>query len=56
MGVVYEAVDTHLSRTVAIKTLPEEFAGDDDTAARFKREASLLASLNHPHIATVYSH
>ena len=56
MGVVYEAVDTHLNRTVAIKTLPEEFAGDDDTAARFKREASLLASLNHPHIATVYSH
>ena len=56
MGVVFEAVDTHLNRTVAIKTLPEGFAGDEDTAARFKREASLLASLNHPHIATVYSH
>ena len=56
MGVVFEAIDTHLNRTVAIKTLPDGFGDDDDTAARFKREASLLASLNHPHIATVYSH
>ena len=56
MGIVYEAVDSKLDRTVAIKTLPTEFAGDADRVARFKREATLLASLSHPNIATVYSH
>ena len=56
MGVVYEAVDPQLNRTVAIKTLTEGFAGDEDMVSRFSREASLLASLNHPHIATVYNH
>ena len=53
MGIVYEAVDSKLGRTVAIKTLPTEFAGDAD---RFKREATLLASFSHPNIATVFSH
>ena len=56
MGIVYEAVDSKLDRTVAIKTLPTEFAGDKDRVARFKREATLLASFSHPNIATVYSH
>lgn len=56
MGIVYEAVDSKLSRTVAIKTLPAEFAEDAHRISRFSREASLLASLSHPHIATVYSH
>ena len=56
MGIVFEAVDTHLNRTVAVKTLPDGFAGDDNAVTRFNREASLLASLNHPNIATVYSH
>lgn len=56
MGIVYEAVDSHLDRTVAIKTLPTEFARDGDRISRFKREATLLASFSHPHIATVYSH
>ena len=56
MGVVYEAVDSKLGRTVAIKTLPFEFAQDSHRVSRFSREASLLASLSHPHIATVFSH
>lgn len=56
MGIVYEAVDSKLDRTVAIKTLPTEFAGDEERIARFKREATLLASFSHPNIATVYSH
>ncbi len=56
MGIVYEAVDSKLERTVAIKTLPTEFARDADRVARFKREATLLASFSHPNIATVYSH
>ena len=56
MGIVYEALDSKLDRTVAIKTLPAEFAGDADRVARFKREATLLASFSHPNIATVYSH
>ena len=55
MGVVYEAVDTNLNRKVAIKVLPEEFQRDVERASRFKREASVLASLNHPHIATVFN-
>jgi serine/threonine protein kinase/Tol biopolymer transport system component len=56
MGIVYEAIDSTLDRTVAIKTLPAELASDRDRIARFKREATLLASFSHPHIATVYSH
>ena len=54
MGEVYRALDTKLEREVAIKTLPAGLAGDADRLARFEREAKLLASLNHAHIASVY--
>jgi len=54
MGEVYRARDTRLQRDVAIKVLPEAFAADPDRLARFEREAQLLASLNHPHIAAIY--
>ncbi len=54
MGEVYEAKDQKLGRDVAIKVLPEEFAKDADRVARFQREAKLLASLNHPNIATIH--
>src|SRR4051794_3333861 len=54
MGVVWRATDTELNRDVAIKVLPEVFRTDPDRMARFAREAHLLASLNHPHIATIY--
>ena len=54
MGEVYRARDTKLGRQVAIKTLPPEVAGDAERLARFQREAHLLASLNHPHIAAIY--
>ena len=54
MGEVYRARDTKLNREVALKVLPEEFAGDPERMARFKREAQLLASLNHTNIASIY--
>src|ERR1700720_2617155 len=54
MGEVYRARDTKLKRDVALKVLPESFANDPERMARFEREAQVLASLNHPHIATVY--
>jgi len=54
MGEVYRARDTKLDRDVAIKVLPEEFAEDDERLARFEREAKLLASLNHPNIASIH--
>jgi eukaryotic-like serine/threonine-protein kinase len=54
MGEVYRARDTKLARDVALKVLPSEFAIDPDRLARFKREAQVLASLNHPHIAAIY--
>jgi len=54
MGEVYRATDTNLSREVAIKVLPEDVAKDTERLARFKREALLLAALNHPNIAHVY--
>jgi serine/threonine-protein kinase len=55
MGEVYRARDTTLGREVAIKTLPSALAKEPDRLARFEREAKLLAALNHPHIAVVYS-
>jgi serine/threonine-protein kinase len=54
MGEVYRARDTRLGREVAIKVLPEAFASDRDRMVRFEREAHVLASLNHPHIASIY--
>ena len=54
MGVVYRAKDTRLGREVALKFLPRDFAEDPERHARFEREAKLLASLNHPHIAVLY--
>lgn len=54
MGVVWEALDTKLDRSVAIKILPEKIAKDPGRVARFQREAKLLASLNHPNIAAIH--
>jgi Tol biopolymer transport system component len=54
MGEVYRATDTKLKRHVAIKILPPALAADHDRLARFQREAEVLASLNHPHIAGIY--
>jgi serine/threonine protein kinase len=53
MGEVYRARDTKLHRDVALKVLPDAFASDPDRLARFEREAHVLASLNHPHIASI---
>jgi len=54
MGQVYRAADSRLKRQVAIKILPPSVAADHDRLARFQREAEVLASLNHPHIAAIY--
>ncbi len=54
MGEVYRARDATLNRDIALKVLPELFALDLDRLARFKREAQMLASLNHPNIAAIY--
>jgi eukaryotic-like serine/threonine-protein kinase len=54
MGEVFQAKDQVLGREVAIKVLPEEFARDADRVARFQREAKVLASLNHPNIASIH--
>ena len=54
MGEVYQATDGRLGRSVAIKLLPEAFMHNRDSAARFEREARVLASLNHPNIAVIH--
>jgi serine/threonine-protein kinase len=54
MGEVYQAADSKLGRNVAIKLLPEAVTHDPDRAARFEREARVLAALNHPNIAAIY--
>jgi serine/threonine protein kinase len=54
MGEVYRALDTKLKREVAIKILPDEFAGDPERVSRFQREAEALAALNHTNIASIY--
>ncbi len=54
MGEVYQARDTKLDRDVALKVLPAAFTADPDRLARFEREAKVLASLNHPNIASIY--
>jgi dipeptidyl aminopeptidase/acylaminoacyl peptidase len=54
MGEVYQAHDTKLGREVAIKVLPAAFVHDAERLARFQREARMLASLNHPNIATIH--
>ena len=54
MGAVYRATDTKLNRDVAIKVLPASLAENADRLARFSRESQILASLNHPNIASIY--
>src|SRR5262249_51655570 len=54
MGEVYRARDTKLKRDVAIKILPDEFSRDPERVSRLQREAEVLASLNHPNIASIY--
>src|SRR5512143_1121532 len=54
MGEVYRARDTRLGRDVALKALPADVARDPERLARFRREAQLLASLNHPHVAAIH--
>ena len=54
MGEVYRARDTKLERDVAIKVLPAAVAGDPERLARFRREAQMLAALNHRNIAAIY--
>ena len=54
LGEVFPAKDTNLNRHVAIKVVPDEFAHDAERLARFQREAQVLASLNHPNIATLH--
>jgi serine/threonine protein kinase/tetratricopeptide (TPR) repeat protein len=55
MGEVYRAMDTRLGRDVALKVLPEAFAGDADRLARFEREARTVAGLSHPNIVVLHS-
>jgi serine/threonine-protein kinase len=54
MGEVFRAHDPILGRDVAVKVLPEQFAGDRDRVARLEREARIMAALNHPNIAAIH--
>src|SRR5574341_619973 len=54
MGEVYRARDTKLNRDAAIKVLPAAFVQHEGGVTRLRREAQVLASLNHPHIASIY--
>ena len=54
MGEVYQAHDSRLGRDVALKVIPPSFVEDPERVARFRREAQVLASLNHPHIGAIY--
>src|ERR1043165_7519643 len=54
MGEVYRARDSKLNRDVALKILPARFTDDAERMARFRREAQVLASLNHPNIGSIY--
>jgi eukaryotic-like serine/threonine-protein kinase len=54
MGEVYRARDSRLGRDVALKVLPEAFGRDAERMTRLEREAKVLASLNHPNIASIY--
>jgi serine/threonine protein kinase len=54
MGEVYRAKDVKLGRDVALKILPDSFTHDPERVARFRREAQILAALNHPHIGAIY--
>src|SRR5262245_37473096 len=54
MGEVYRATDANLKRAVAIQVLPSSVSGDSERLARFQREAEVLATLNHPNIASIY--
>lgn len=54
MGIVYKGEDLRLARSVALKFLPEDLAGDPEAARRLQREAQTIAGLNHPNICTIY--
>src|SRR5260370_3176640 len=55
MGEVYRARDSKLNRDVALKILPQRFGDDPERLSRFRREAQVLASPNHPNISTIYT-